>query len=207
VIPKPPFAWDLTPERERACFDALKSRLRTFWDATFPSDDRPYTSVVVPSLTLDAGELAKIPGAAFLEERLLFLLVRLRNPHARVVYVTSQPVDPSVIEYYLQLLVGVTASHARRRLTLLSAHDDSARPLTQKILERPRLIERIRVSVVDRNQAYLTTYNSTPLERRLAVLLGVPLNGADPDLTSLGTKSAGRRLFREIGLDLPRGAA
>jgi hypothetical protein len=63
----------------------------------FPRDDRAYTSVVVPSLTLDPSELTQLRGATFYEERLLFLLIRLRNPHARLVYVTSQPVHPMVL--------------------------------------------------------------------------------------------------------------
>jgi hypothetical protein len=205
MIPKPPFPWELSEEQERESFDALKAQLVRFWSLNFPDDDRPYTTVVVPSLTLDAGELAKIRGGSFLEERLLFLLMRLRNPWARLVYVTSLPLHPLVLEYYLQLLVGVTASHARARLTLLCAYDASPKPLTQKILERPRLIERIRASVPDREQAYLTTFNSTPLERRLAVLLGIPLNGADPDLVHLGSKSGSRRIFREAGVELPAG--
>jgi hypothetical protein len=29
-------------------------------------------------------------------------------------------------------------------------------------------------------RSYLTVFNSTPLERKLAVLLGIPLNGLDP---------------------------
>src|SRR5664280_288896 len=114
-------------------------------------DEEPHTSVVVPSITLDQAEMRKLAGASFYEERLLFLLIRLRNPRARVVFVTSQPVHPLVLEYYFQLLVGIPTSHARSRLTLLCAHDASPRPLTQKILERPRLIERIRQGIADRD--------------------------------------------------------
>src|SRR5262245_2213425 len=168
-------------------------------------DEEPYTSVVVPSLTLDQSELRKLPGASFYEERLLFLLIRLRNPRARMVFVTSQPVHPFVLEYYFQFLAGIPASHARSRLTLLCAYDASPRSLTEKILERPRLIQRIREGIEDCSRAYLTVFNSTPLERRLAVLLNVPLNGVDPNLIHLGTKSGSRKVFREAGVDLPLG--
>ena len=51
---------------------------------------------------------------------------------------------------------------------MLCTYDASPRPLTQKILERPRLLQRIRYAVHDRSRAYLTVFNSTPLERRLA---------------------------------------
>jgi hypothetical protein len=205
VIPRPPYLSDLTPERERAEFEALEPRLLHVWDAISLRNAEPHTSVIVPSMTLDQSELRKLEGASFYEERLLFLLIRLRNPRARLVFVTSQPVHPMVLEYYFQLLVGIPASHARARLTLLCAYDSSPRSLTEKILERPRLIERIRDGIEDPSRAYLTVFNSTPLERKLAVLLGVPLNGVDPCLNHLGTKSGSRRTFREAGVDLPAG--
>src|SRR5690606_3344172 len=144
VIPQPPFAEHMTEAEERRRFEELKPRLNAVWDVLLRSESEPGTSVVVPSLTLDQDELRKLEGAAFYEERLLFLLIRLRNPRAHVVYVTSQPVHPLILDYYLHLLAGVPASHARARLTMLCTYDSSPRPLTQKILERPRLIERIR---------------------------------------------------------------
>lgn len=44
-----------------------------------------HTSVIVPSLAFDQEELAKIRGIPFYEERLLFSLIRLRDPRARVI--------------------------------------------------------------------------------------------------------------------------
>ncbi|MCG6923969.1 MAG: peptide ligase PGM1-related protein [Acidobacteria bacterium] len=205
MIPKPPFLKDLTPEREITEFEALKPRLAEVWDALTMANEVPHTSVVVPSLTLDQSELTKIAGASFYEERLLFLLIRLRNPRARMVFVTSQPIHPIILEYYLQFLAGIPASHARSRLTLLCADDASPRSLTEKILQRPRLIERIRAGIMDPSRAYLTVFNSTPLERKLAVLLGIPLNGCDPRLAGLGTKSGSRKAMREAGVEVPDG--
>lgn len=129
MIPRPPFSCDLSLDQELAAFERLKPRLGQIWSALTASEDRGYTSVVVPSLTLDQRELRKLVGVPFYEERLLFLLIRLRNPKAHVVYVTSQPVHPLILEYYLSLLMGVPASHARTRLTMLCAHDSSPRPL------------------------------------------------------------------------------
>ena len=205
MIPKPPFADDYSPQEELAAFARLKPRLTSLWNALTAREEEPYTSVIVPSLTLDQSELGKLDGAAFYEERLLFLLIRLRNPRAHMVYVTSQPVHPLILEYYFQLLAGIPASHARARLTLLCAHDSSPRSLTEKILERPRLIQRIRYGIADPERAFLTVFNATALERRLAVLLGIPLNGVDPALSALGTKSGSRKVFREAGVALPEG--
>jgi hypothetical protein len=205
MIPKPPYPADLSLEQEIAQFEALKPRLMQVWDTILMREEEPHTSVVVPSLTLDQAELRKLPGVGYYEERLLFLLIRLRNPRARMVYVTSEPIHTLVLEYYFQFLAGIPASHARSRLTLLCVHDSSPRSLTEKILERPRLLQRIRYGIEDPERAYLTVFNSTPLERKLAVLLGIPLNGVDPKLNHLGTKSGSRKVFREAGVDLPAG--
>ena len=192
-------------ERDLEEFERLKPRLLQVWKAVEGSSDQKHTSVVVPSFSLDQRELAKIDGISFYEERLLFFLIRLRNPRARLVYVTSQPVHPLILEYYFQLLAGIPASHARSRLTMLCAHDSSPRPLTEKILERPRLVERIRDAVADAPVAFLTVFNSTPLERRLANQLGIPLMGVDPALASYGTKSGSRKVFRLGGIPHPAG--
>ncbi|MEA2766061.1 MAG: hypothetical protein QOK07_2465 [Gemmatimonadaceae bacterium] len=203
VVPAP--AVRSAEDFEIEAFDRLKPQLARLWDTVFPGDKDAYTSVIIPSLSLDGEEMAKIAGITFYEERLLFLLMRLRNPRARLIYVTSQPIHPMVLEYYLQLLVGIPASHARARLTLLCAYDASPRSLTEKILERPRLMDRIAAAIGDRSQAYLTVFNATPLERSLAIRLGVPMNATDPRLTHWGSKSGSRRLFRELGVDLPYG--
>ena len=62
--------------------------------------------VVVPSLSLDLEVQAKITGVTHYEERMLCLLMLLRLPRTHLVYVTSQPVHPAVIDYYLHLLPG-----------------------------------------------------------------------------------------------------
>ena len=201
----PPLPSDLTLEDEVSQFERLKPRLQEMWDTILNREEEPHTSVVVPSLSLDQAELRRLPGASFYEERLLFLLIRLRNPRARMVYVTAQPVHPMILEYYFQFLAGIPASHARSRLTLLCAHDASPRSLTEKILERPRLVQRIRDGIQDPSRAYLSVFNSTPMERKLAVLLGIPLNGVDPNLIHLGTKSGSRKVFREAGVPVPEG--
>jgi len=161
--------------------------------------------VVVPSLSLDAEELAKISGVHHYEERMLCMLMLLRMPRTHLVFVTSQPVATPIVDYYLHLLPGVPFRHARRRLTLLSCHDASELPLTQKILERPRLLGRIWSAIPDPEVAHITCFNSTPLERTLAVKLDIPLYANDPALNHLGSKSGGREVFREAGIRTPEG--
>ncbi len=52
----------------------------------------------------------------------------------------------------------------------------------------------------------MTVFNSTPLERKLSVLLGIPLNGVDPALSHLGSKSGSRGVFREAAVAMPAGS-
>ncbi|MGA1475558.1 MAG: peptide ligase PGM1-related protein, partial [Prochlorothrix sp.] len=157
-----------------------------------------------PSISLDVRELAKVEGVLHYEERMLCDLIQLRNPHTRLIYVTSQRLPPIVVDYYLQLLPGIPFSHARNRLLLLSVYDNSLKPLTQKILERPRLVQRI-ANALRPGHSVMTCYNATTWERELSVRLGVPLFAADPHLLPWGTKYGSRTLFAQQGIPHPPG--
>ncbi|SIT03540.1 hypothetical protein SAMN05421759_11148 [Roseivivax lentus] len=186
-------------------FKRLQKTLPKQFQRIFPDPSAPRTVLVIPSLTLDQDVMARITGATHYEERMLCLLLLLRMPHTRIVFVTSQPLPSSIIDYYLQLLPGVPREHALKRLTLLSCHDASARPLTEKILERPRLLRRIRQTLNAGGSAHMTCFNVSALERSLAVRLGIPIYGCDPDLLPIGSKSGSREVFREAGLRMADG--
>ncbi|XGV96681.1 MAG: peptide ligase PGM1-related protein [Leptolyngbya sp. BL-A-14] len=196
---------NLSASNPAAQFHTLQMQLRDRWQTVERFDGSDADIVVVPSLSLDQHELVKIQGVHHYEERLLFSLIRLRNPRTRLVYITSQPLHPSVIDYYLQLLPGIPFSHARDRLLLLSTYDSSLSPLSQKILDRPRLLERIRMAV-QRDRAYMICYNSTTAERDLSVKLDIPLYALDPALLEWGTKSGSRQIFAETDVPHPDGS-
>ena len=186
-------------------FDDLQARLPGVWDAMRLNHDDE-SVVVVPSITLDRAVAASGSLTQAYEERFLFLLMLLRQPRLRMVYVTSLPVAPEIIEYYLSLLPGVIPSHARARLSLVAVHDASQRSLSEKLLERPMLLARIAAMIPNRERSHLVPYNTTDLERDLALSLGIPMFGADPRLEELGSKSGCRRLFGEVGVPYPLGA-
>jgi hypothetical protein len=195
------------PEAElQERFEALQRKLVPQWALIEGFTAEPYGIVVVPSLSGIDLPLDAAKRQAY-EERYLFLLFLLRQPSAQVVYVTSEPIQPNVIDYYLGLLPGVVASHARRRLHLVSPHDGGPPPLSAKLLERPRLLAEIRALAGDPDRVHLVPYNTTRLERDLALRLGIPMYGADPRLSVLGTKSGGRELFAEAGVSHPEGRA
>ena len=162
--------------------------------------EEPHTSVVVPSLTLDQAELRKLPGVSFYEERLLFLLIRLRNPRGRMVYITSQPIHPMILEYYFQFLAGVPgqpcarapdAPLRARRLAALADREDpgAAAPDRAHPRRHPRR----------------ATAPTSPSSTRPRSSASWPCCSASrstawiPKLTHLGTKSGSRKVFREAG--------
>lgn len=190
---------------ESRLFTQMQVDLRDQFEKVFPDKLAPRTVVIMPSLSLDTDILSKVKGASYYEERLLCLLMLLRMPTTRVIFVTSMPVSESIIDYYLHLLPGITGKHARERLFLLSCHDASVKPLTQKVLERPRLMQRIRDLIKDTASAHLTCFNITSLEKTMSVQLGIPLFGTDPDKFYEGSKSGGRKNFKAAGVNYPDG--
>jgi hypothetical protein len=187
----------------QAEFDDLQKKLVPLWKSIERFSQDPQTIIVVPSMSIDAIDSGA--GVQAYEERFLFLLLLLRQPRARLIYVTSQTILPSIIDYYLGLLPGVIPSHARQRLFLISPLDLSVRPLSDKLLERPRLMERIRSLIMDPDRAHLVPFNTTNREKELALRLGIPMYGADPKFFPLGTKSGCRTIFMEENVPHPLG--
>jgi hypothetical protein len=136
---------------------------------------------------------------------MLVNLMLLRQPRTKLIFVTSQQLDPAVVDYYLSLLPGVPSQHARKRLVLLHCGDASNISLSQKILARPRLMRAILREIPAISRAHMVCFNSTPWERTLSVRLGLPLHSVDPQLNYLGTKSGCREVFREAGIQFPWG--
>ena len=198
------------PERgspaERDAFLALQARLPGLFQEVFLDRRAPRTVVVCPGLSLDPQVLAKVAGVRHYEERMLSMLMLLRMPATRVVFLTSEPIPSTVIDYYLSLLSGVPSGHARARLTLLSAHDATGVSLTRKLLERPRLLARVRQAIGDPARAHLSVFNATTDEVSLAVALGIPMYACDPALAHWGSKSGSRKAFRTAHVPMADGA-
>ncbi|HEX6597114.1 MAG TPA: hypothetical protein VF045_09275, partial [Acidimicrobiales bacterium] len=83
-------------ERQEAFIQRMGSRS--------PADLESGTIVVLPSFSFAPSELAKITGVLYYEERLLFMLLWLRKPDLRIVYISALPVDPTVVDYYLRFV-------------------------------------------------------------------------------------------------------
>jgi hypothetical protein len=88
---------------------------------------------------------------------------------------------------------------------MVATHDGSPRSLADKLLERPRVLARVRALIPDPTRCHLVPYATTALERDVALALGIPLFGADPNLLPFGTKTGCRRLFAAAGVAHPLG--
>jgi hypothetical protein len=104
----------------------------------------PRTLVVLSSMSIEIPDHFDPLLTAYEERYLCLVLILARASNTRVVYLTSQPVLPRLLQYFLELMPGLDAEDLRRRLTVISVSDSSRRPLTAKVLERPRLLDRLR---------------------------------------------------------------
>lgn len=195
----------LSDSQRYEAFETLQRGMSDVW-AAMRRDHPDESVVVVPSISVERRTGASGTLTQAMEERALFLLLLLRQPRLRMVYVTSLPVSEAIIEYYLGLLPGVIPRHARNRLTMVSVGDAGPGPLSAKLLARPRVLREVRALIPNPARSHLIPYNTTPLERDVALSLGIPMYGADPRLAGLGSKTGCRRMFDELGVPCPVGA-
>ena len=131
-------------------FEKLQAKLIPLWESISglnPEEQGEQTVVIVPSQSIEFD--CKGAEMQSYEERMLFLLMLLRQPRMRMIYVTSQTILPTTLDYYMSLMPGVITSHAMERFINVAPEDRSPRALTTKLLERPHLCEQIRSLIPD----------------------------------------------------------
>lgn len=189
-----PLSWAsvLTPPLS---FDAIQ---KTLSDRVTSHLSPGGTIIVLPSLSFPTDELAKITAIERYEERLLNLVLRLRHPDARIIYLTSLPIDPAVVDYYLGFLADPDA--ARERLTLHDLGYFSGRGLAADLADDHELLAKVRAAVDDDGSAVILPFNVTDAERRIAVEVEAPLFAVHPELVGLGSKTGSRRAAAAVGV-------
>lgn len=193
-----------------ATFAELQATLRAFWPTVTlrAIGDVERTIVVVHSISLDVPDQLVPVFPAYEERFLCMVLSLLRAPRSRVIYVTSQPIHPRVLDYYFELVPDLDTPEARARFVPVSLVDGRNAPLARKLLERPGAVRRIRELVGEPEFAMILPFCMTPDEVALAESLGIPIYGSDPSLNWLGSKTGSRRVFLEedvrhpVGLDV-----
>lgn len=160
------------------------------------------TRVVLPSMTFPAVELRKIHGIRFYEERFFILAVASAANAGRAVYVTSVPIAPEIVDYYASLTPD--PERTRERITLIALDDPEPRALSEKLVDRPDVLARIRDAAGP--DAYLFPFNVTGYEARIADALAMPIYGPDADHMHLGSKTGSRTVAKRAGAGVLDGA-
>lgn len=168
-----------------------------------PESTAPHVVVALPSFSVGESLLShyssRLPA---LEHRFLAALFMLRLPAARLLYLCSAAPHPAIIEHYLSLLPD--APDAQERFKLVVVDDPSARAVAAKLLDRPDLLDEI-TAWIGADPAFIEPWNVAEPERQLALRLGLPVNGSEPELWPVAFKSSGRRLFLDAGVPTPAG--
>lgn len=187
-------------------FEALQMRLTDAVALNRPGATVEHVLVVLPSFGGAESLLSHYAERlSALEHRYLVASLLLHRIEAcEMVFLTSQAPSSEVLDYYLALLPASSRASVKSRFRVLEVPDPSARSVAAKLLDRPDLLDELRASFGDR-PAYIEPWNVTENEVRIAEKLEVPMNGSDLDLWPLGFKSAGRRLFRDAGVQVPWG--
>jgi hypothetical protein len=186
-------------------FTDLQVELGPVWAMNRPGGP-PHVLVAMPSFSLSESMLShfasRIPS---LEHRYLLASLMLpRIERCEMIFLCSEMPSAEVLEYYVSLAPPADRTDARSRLRIVTVDDLSARPVAEKLLDRPDLLRRLRTMIGGR-PAFIEPWNVTEHEVEIAVRLGAPVNGTAPSLWPLGFKGAGRKLFRAAGVPIPAG--
>lgn len=186
------------------------------------------TVVVIPSIDLDKKELTRLcADVEFYEERQLFHLLMAGDPTVRIIYLTSRPVDESVVKYYLSLShhEDIDAAHYQSnlfcdvhnmlpRVIMIHVPSEDCISLSDKILRQKKLItllqELIRSpfgsNALGQNQTVgMSVFTGSDSVDELSHKLGVKLLEASGESLHFGTKQGSREIFAACGISHPAG--
>lgn len=186
------------------------------------------TVVVIPSIDLDKKELTRMCcDIEFYEERQLFHLLMAGDPSVRIIYLTSRPVDESVVKYYLSLShhEDIDAAHYQSnlfcdvhnmlpRVIMIHVPSTECISLSDKILRQKKLItllqELIRSpfggNALEQNCTVgMSVFTGSDSVDELSHKLGIKLLEASGESLHFGTKQGSREIFAACGISHPAG--
>eukprot|EP01080_Neovahlkampfia_damariscottae_P004611 gene4611-7993_t len=159
---------------------------------------------ILPSLTLDQKELSKVHAVSIYEQRQLYNLLMLQHPKIRVCFLSSMPIDDSIVEYYWKLCsTDVSFEDFKSRLCLLSPIDSKSISLVEKILLRPLLMQKMKKFIRNPERSCIVSNISSNFELELAKKMNVVFLGFDPQYSFYGTKQGSKEIFKKANLPFP----
>lgn len=125
-------------------------------------------------------------------------VLRALNPNTDVLIATSLPVSENLQTYLLSFL----PNERRSSVKFINALDlgetvGISRPLSQAILESPKLISAIKNEIRE-TPSYLSFFLTSSLEEQVSQALGIPFLMIHPQLNHIATKTNNRRYFQAI---------
>eukprot|EP01080_Neovahlkampfia_damariscottae_P011872 gene11872-5199_t len=162
--------------------------------------------LVLPSMTFDPEELSKVNGISLYEERQLFNILTLQhNSNLKIIFVTSSPVDQSITKYYYDLIESPKEKFEdyQKRIKFISPRDSTSFSLTEKLLERPHFLKKLKNEFRNPEKTCIVPFVSTYSEGSLSAKLGIPVLGSHPKFGFFGTKEGGKMIFKEANVPYP----
>jgi len=112
----------LSEDERYRVFDEMQRAMPAVWGSMRQGFDDE-SVVVVPSISIERPTASSGTVMQAMEERALFLLLLLRQPRLRMIYVTSQPIHPRVLDYFFGLVPELDTPEVRRRFVPVSLVD------------------------------------------------------------------------------------
>lgn len=154
---------------------------------------------MIPSISYSKKELETVAGALFFEERMLYAIYGLEDSETKVIYLTSTPIDPAIIEYYFNKVPNAPRSQIR----FYSMNDGSPTSLAEKLYNHPNMMRRLS-NLAEKDEVILATMGGE-FEAKIAQKLGLPIANATNSQLYWGTKAGSRQIFSECGIPHPDG--
>jgi hypothetical protein len=169
----------------------------------------PHIRIVLPSVNYSDGLLGALPYFRYFGERSLADLPVLRDPDVRVVVVTSEPIDPWIVDRTLaDLSRGDSAAHRdmARRIVCLVPRASAGGSLADAVLADPTTMTRLHAELRGAGSALLVNFSGSQATDDLAVRLGIPVEEGPAAMADRwGTKAASKTVFRQAGVPCPAG--
>ena len=137
-------------------------------------------------------------------------IVSVSDPLIDVVYISPYTLPDDIKAYYNKLLEVGGVQNIANKLRILVPENADKYPehfsLSTLLYYSPRAIRRIRQLLRSRC-AYIVPAVVGPDEKRLSMLLKIPMLAADPELAQvITTKSGSKRIFTAADVNVPPGA-
>jgi hypothetical protein len=167
----------------------------------------PPTVIVVYSIDYSDGLLRELPYVRYFYERGLSQLARLTAPDARVVIVTPEPVERSILDYHYRDVLGFTGAaeqSARNRSVFLSPEPRETSSLAQLVLDDERLMSTLRDECDTTDNVLLVNFAASAGVERLGAALGIAVEeGPYRSAVYWGSKSGSKAAFAKGGVPAP----